>query len=60
MKKTVIGIVYNVKNFGAGDLLEIVDKNKKISYIPFNDDNIEDIDINNKKIIINPILGLLD
>ena len=60
MKKTVIGIVYNVKNFGAGDLLEIVDKSKKISYIPVNDDNIVDIDINNKKIIINPILGLLD
>ena len=37
----------NVKNHGAGDYLEILDKKKEI-LVPFNDDHVEEIDIKKK------------
>ncbi len=54
-----IGKVISVHNFGAGDLLEIIFKEKKI-YIPLNDDNVISVDIENKNILVNPIKGIID
>jgi len=54
-----IGEVLSVDNFGAGDLLETMYKNKKI-YIPLNNDNVVCINIKKKTIIINPIKGIID
>ena len=54
-----IGNVISVHNFGAGDLLETIYKENKI-YIPLNNDNVVSIDIENKKIIVNPIKGIID
>lgn len=55
----IIGKVISVDNFGAGDLIETIYKDKKI-YIPMNNDNVISIDIDAKKIIINPIKGVID
>ena len=54
-----IGEVISVENFGAGDLLETMYKNKKI-YIPLNNDNVVCINIEKKIVIVNPIKGIID
>ena len=53
-----LGNVISVDNFGAGDLLETIYKNKKI-YIPF-DDNIFSVDLEKKIILVDPIKGIID
>ena len=55
-----LGSVVNIKNFGAGDLIEITCDSKKNFYIPMNDDNLISVNILEKKIIVNPMKGLLD
>lgn len=60
MKNNFLGKVRDVSNFGAGDLIEIIDINKKIFYIPMNDENLIKVDLDKKIIIVNPIKGLLD
>lgn len=53
IKKKNIGKVLNVKNHGAGDYLEISDiKNELL--VPFNNDHILEIDLKNRKILLNP------
>ena len=54
-----LGNVISVDNFGAGDLLETIYKDKKI-YIPLNDDNTVSVDIEEKIIIVKPIKGIID
>ena len=54
-----LGNVISVDNFGAGDLLETMYKDKKI-YIPLNDDNVLSVDLEKKIIIVNPIKGIID
>tara|TARA_B100001559_G_C16058069_1_gene420112 strand:+ start:69 stop:575 length:507 start_codon:yes stop_codon:yes gene_type:complete len=54
-----IGEVNNVKNFGAGDLLE-VKLNMKMILIPFNKENIISVNIKKKEIVADPIMGILD
>ena len=60
IKKESLGIVIDIKNFGAGDLIEIKSDNNKNFYIPMNDDNLIGVNILEKKIIVNPMKGLLD
>ena len=60
MKKESLGKVIDIKNFGADDLIEIINKGKKTFYIPMNEDNLINVDIDKKKILVNPIKGLLD
>ena len=60
VEKESLGIVVDIKNFGAGDLIEITTVNKKNFYIPMNDDNLVSVNIIEKKIIVNPMKGLLD
>tara|TARA_B100000029_G_C17510547_1_gene936085 strand:+ start:89 stop:589 length:501 start_codon:yes stop_codon:yes gene_type:complete len=55
-----IGIVKDIKNFGAGNLFEINKENKKTFFIPFNKENISKIDQDRKKIIANPIKGIVN
>ena len=59
-EKESLGIVVDIKNFGAGDLIEIKRDSKKNFYIPMNDDNLISVNILEKKIIVNPMKGLLD
>lgn len=60
MEKKSLGKVIDIKNFGADDLIEIINNGKKIFYIPMNEDNLINVDIDKKKILVNPIKGLLD
>ena len=55
-----LGIVVNIQNFGASDLMEIENNFQKKFYIPMNDGNIVSVDVQEKKIIVNPMLGLLE
>ena len=57
--KSKIGMVLDVKNFGAGDLLE-VQSNKKTILIPFNNTNIISVDVDIKQIIADPIKGIIE
>lgn len=47
-----VGKVVEAYNFGAGDILEIKTVNNKMFMMPFNEETINFIDINNKKIVI--------
>ena len=58
-KNNITGQVINIKNFGAGDLLE-VKLDKKIILIPFNNENNISVNLNKKEITAEPILGILD
>jgi 16S rRNA processing protein RimM len=60
MQNNNLGIVEDIKNFGAGDLLEINSPKKKNFYIPMNNENLVSVDAKNKIVILNPINGLLD
>ena len=54
-----IGNIVSVKNFGAGDLLETKINNKTF-YIPMNKENLVSVDLDNKKIIVNLLKGIID
>ena len=58
-KNNKIGKITDIKNFGAGDLLEVKLDNK-IVLIPFNNENIISVKLDKKEVIANPILGILD
>lgn len=56
-----IGTINDIKEFNSNVSLEVkLKENKKIIYIPFNDFFIKDIDIENKRVIIHVIEGLLE
>ena len=55
-----LGIVVNIQNFGASDLLEVENNFQKKYYIPMDDDNVMNVDTRNKIIIVNPMLGILE
>ena len=58
-KNNMIGEVISVKNFGAGDLLEVKLDNKYV-LIPFNNENNISVNLSKKEIMIDPISGILD
>ncbi|MFC1659470.1 ribosome maturation factor RimM [Pseudomonadota bacterium] len=50
--KKKIGVIKNIYNFGAGEILEItLDSGKEID-VPFNDDYVKQIDLKTEKITI--------
>lgn len=55
-----IGVVVGVSNNGANDLISVRSKTKKISLIPFVKELVPNVDIKNKKIIVNNIEGLVE
>ena len=55
-----LGFVIGVSNNGATDLLSVKTKSKNVSLVPFVKAIVPDVDIKNKKIIINNIEGLLE
>lgn len=54
------GVVTDIFEGGAGDLLVIEDKNKKTVLVPFVDQMVDTSGISEKTIEINPVEGLLD
>lgn len=59
-EKKNLGMIVDIKNFGAGDLMEINRENSKIFFIPMNNENLISVDLKNKIIIADPISGLID
>ena len=55
-----LGFIIGVSNNGASDLISIKTNSKKINLIPFVKAIVPVVDINNKKICINNIEGLLE
>ncbi len=55
-----IGIVKAIENYGSDDLLNIEKKNKKEVFIPYRDEFIMKIDIEEKRIDVKLIEGLID
>jgi 16S rRNA processing protein RimM len=55
-----MGKVTGVANFGAGDLLEIRPSKGASFYVPFTNDAVPDVDMQNKTVTVNPPPGLLD
>ncbi len=55
-----LGFVIGVSNNGAADLLSVKTNTKHVCLIPFVKAIVPDVDIKNKKIIINNIEGLLE
>lgn len=56
---TYIGIVTNILQTGANDVWEIEEDNGKKHYIPYIEDVVKDVDVENKKITIHVMEGLL-
>ena len=55
-----LGFVIGVSNNGANDLLSVKTKSKKISLIPFVKAIVTEVKLNEKKIVINNLEGLLE
>ena len=55
-----LGTIINIDNFGAGDLINIKKSNGKTFYIPMNEENVIDINIKKRIIIVSPIKGIVD
>ena len=52
--------MHEVFNFGSGEVLEVsLDDSDATRYIPFDKDNVSEIDLANRTIILTPIKGLL-
>lgn len=52
LQNNTIGNVVAAYNFGAGDILEVKDVNNKIFMMPFNEETITTVNINNKQIVV--------
>ena len=59
-KNILLGIIIDIDNFGAGDLIKIKKDNNKSFYIPMNEDNVVQVDLKKKLVIVNPIKGILN
>lgn len=60
LKGEKIGVVVGVSNNGANDMLSIKSKTTKISLVPFVKALVPEVDIKNKKIVLNNIEGLIE
>jgi 16S rRNA processing protein RimM len=49
---TVLGKIVSVENFGAGDILECKSDDYKVFMIPFTDDAIVTVDLENEQVVI--------
>ena len=57
--KNNLGKVKSIKNFGAGDLIEVLQQNKKTFFLPMNKENIKEVNLVTKIILIDPIKGII-
>lgn len=60
LKGEKIGVVIGVSNNGANDMLSVRSKTKKVSLVPFVKALVPEVDIKNKKVVINNIEGLIE
>lgn len=55
-----IGSIVGVSNNGANDMLSVKSQTKKISLVPFVKELVPEVDIKNRKIVVNNIEGLIE
>lgn len=55
-----IGVAVGVSNNGINDFISVKSKSKNICLVPFVKELVPEVDIKNKKIIINNIKGLIE
>lgn len=60
LKGEKIGVVVGVSNNGANDMLSVKSKTKKVSFVPFVKALVPEVDIKNKKVVVNNIEGLIE
>lgn len=60
LKGEKIGVVIGVSNNGANDMLSVKSKTKKVSFVPFVKALVPEVDIKNKKVVVNNIEGLIE
>lgn len=58
-KNNFIGTILDLREVPQGTILEIVDENKKRSLVPFIKEFVIEVDLKQKRIILEPIEGLL-
>lgn len=59
-KDKEIGVIVGVSNNGVNDLLSVKSNSKKICLVPFVKELVPEVDIKNKKVVINNIEGLIE
>ena len=59
LEGTEIGKVTEILETGANDVWTVTPEKGKPHYIPYIEDVVKEIDIDNKKIVIDPMEGLL-
>ncbi len=60
LRDKIIGYVSSVENYGADDLIVVLDEKRKKIFIPMREQFIEKIDLKQKVIFIKYIEGLID
>ena len=60
LNNKLLGTIFDINNFGAGDLINIKNSNGKSFYVPMNKENVVKVDIKNKLVVISPIKGMID
>lgn len=58
--ETKVGVVIGISNNGTNDYLNIKTKTKRTSLVPFIKDLVPTVDLQNKKIIISNLEGLIE
>jgi 16S rRNA processing protein RimM len=54
-----IGVIKDIVNYGASDIIVVENLEQKEVMIPFVEDFIEEVDLETRTVVINPIEGLL-
>jgi 16S rRNA processing protein RimM len=54
-----LGIIKDIVNYGASDIIIVESQDQKEIMIPFVNDFIEEVDLETRTVVINPIEGLL-
>ena len=59
-KHKMYGVLKDVFNRGASDIYEIIDSNNKEYLLPIIEGTIEEINLDENKILVNPLKGVFD
>lgn len=59
LEENILGKVTEVLTTGANDVWEVKPEEGKPHYIPYIEDVVKEVDVTNKKVIIDPLEGLL-
>jgi 16S rRNA processing protein RimM len=59
--ETLLGTVIGVHDFGAGNLIDVdLEGLDKTALVPFNKEFVPSVDLNGRRLTLNPIPGLID